>query len=318
MNAPEAIPVMDPLVIEIDAAEGVGERLDRFLASRLPEFSRSRIQRWIELGAVSCEQRAIAAKTRLNGREILLVEPQPREADTAFVAEPVDFDVVALGPGHIVVDKRAGLVVHPGSGNWHGTLMNGLLHRYPALATLPRAGIVHRLDKETSGLLIVATDEAARDALIGQLADRSLSRRYLALCEGRLQSPRSFDGAIGRDPGNRLRMAVRDDGKPALTHLLPLASGTLAGTPVSLVECRLETGRTHQIRVHLSHAGHPLLGDETYGGQRRHAPRQMLHAWRLALARPLHGLEGHWVSQPPVDFLASLEAAGMALPALPD
>ncbi len=309
MTTPIDISLAAP--IEVVASDGVGERLDRFLATRLTGYSRAQIQRWIALGAVTCEQRVVSAKTRLNGSEIILVEPQPREADAAFVAEPVDFPVLDEGRGYLVIDKQAGLVVHPGSGNWQGTLMNGLLFRYPALSSLPRAGIVHRLDKDTSGLLIVATDELARESLIGQLADRSLSRRYLAICEGTVDRPLEFTGAIGRDTANRLRMAVCHDGKAALTHLTPLAQGQLAGQAVTLVECRLATGRTHQIRVHLAHAGHPLIGDTVYGARAGRAGRQMLHAWRLELARPLYGFRGSWRSALPADFQATLAAAGV-------
>ena len=303
--------------IEVSAAAGAGERLDRFLASQLSGYSRSRIQRWIALGAVTCAQRVLANKTRLNGTEQLIVEPQPLEADSAFVAQEVAFEVIAEQTGFLVVNKPVGLVVHPGAGNWQGTLMNGLLFRFPALAALPRAGIVHRLDKDTSGLLVVARVEAAREALIGQLATRTLSRRYLAICQGHVAQALVMDGAIGRDAGNRLRMAVRGDGKSAYTEAEPLAHGTLGDRPVTLMHCRLRTGRTHQIRVHLAHAGFPLAGDVVYGGSAQHAPRQMLHAWHLALAEPVLGESGAYRHGPPEDFLAVLSAAGINAEAIP-
>jgi len=300
--------------IEIVASDGAGQRLDRYLASKVAGISRSRIQKWIALGAVTCEQRALVAKTRLRGDEALVVEPQPLAADSSFVAEPVEFEVLDQTRSFYVVNKPVGLVVHPGAGNWHGTLMNGLLHRFPGLAALPRAGIVHRLDKDTSGLLVVAASESAREQLIGQLADRSLSRRYLAICAGHVVGEQVFTGSIGRDPSNRLRMAVRADGKLARTTAKPLATGSIDGQPVTLLHCQLSTGRTHQIRVHLSAAGHPLIGDSVYGGPACGVTRQMLHAWRLSLSRPVDSDSGAFTSLPPIDFLAALKLAGLDLP----
>lgn len=298
--------------IELSASAGVGQRLDRFLASQLVGVSRSRIQRWIALGAVNCEQRALAGKTRLSGHELLLIDPQPLEADSSFVAEDVPFDVIAEHDAFLVISKPVGLVVHPGAGNWHGTLMNGLLHRYNELAQLPRAGIVHRLDKDTSGLLMVARNEAARESLIGQLSDRSLSRQYLGLCQGRVDQTIEINEPIGRDSANRLRMAVRPDGKVAHTRVEPLAHGHLNDQPITLVRCRLRTGRTHQIRVHLAHSGRPLLGDVVYGGTKGVAVRQMLHAWQLALARPVGGETGRFVQLPPEDFMAVMQLCSIS------
>lgn len=300
-------------LIELDARDGAGQRLDRFLASQLEGVSRSRIQRWISLGAVSCEQRAVAAKTRLIGHEQLVIEPQPLEADAAFVAEAVPVCVIAERTGLLVVNKPVGMVVHPGAGNWRGTLMNGLLFHYPELAALPRAGIVHRLDKDTSGLLAIARHEMARENLIGQLADRSLSRQYLAICEGHVNEPAEMQGPIGRDPANRLRMAVLSTGKPAHTRIEPLVQGVYRDQPVTLLRCRLRTGRTHQIRVHLANAGKPLAGDSLYGGSSTFAKRQMLHAWRLALARPVDGESGEFVQAPPPDFVDALSACGIEI-----
>lgn len=303
-----------PGQIEIAASDGAGQRLDRYLAAKVAGVSRSRIQKWIVLGAVTCEQRALVAKTRLRGDEALVVEPQPLAADSSFVAEPVEFEVLAQTRSFYVVNKPVGLVVHPGAGNWHGTLMNGLLHQYPGLANLPRAGIVHRLDKNTSGLLVVAATESAREQLIGQLADRSLSRQYLAICAGHVVGEQVLDGSIGRDPSNRLRMTVRADGKLARTTARPLATGSIDGQAITLLHCRLSTGRTHQIRVHLSAAGHPLIGDSVYGGPACGVTRQMLHAWRLSLSRPVDGDSGAFTSTPPTDFLNALELAGLDLP----
>ena len=300
----------------IDAEAGAGERLDRFLAAQLPQFSRSRLQRWIALGAVYSEDRALAAKTRLSGAERIVVEPQPLEADSSFRPEPVALAVVDEDPRLIVLDKPAGLVVHPAAGNWSGTLMNGLLHRWPGLAALPRAGIVHRLDKETSGLMVVARDEATRTALIAQLADRSMARRYLALVAGAAPETGEVDAPIGRDPGNRLRMAVVEPGRgrPARTGFRALAGGTLGERRVTLLECRLHSGRTHQIRVHLSSIGYSLIGDSLYGGPRLAGfERQALHAWRLGLADPDTGAPRRWQVPPPPEMRELIARAGIDL-----
>ncbi|MEZ5741115.1 MAG: RluA family pseudouridine synthase [Burkholderiaceae bacterium] len=301
-----------PDSVRLQAVAARGERLDRFLAARLPQYSRTRLQRWIDLGAVSCDERLLGRATRLAGHESILVEPQPLEADRAFVAEPVEFDVRYQDDQVLVVSKQAGLVVHPGAGNWHGTLMNGLLHRFAKQAMLPRAGIVHRLDKETSGLLVVARTEAARQHLIGQLADRSMSRRYLAVCLGRVAAPTDIDAPIGRDPRNRLRMATSEAGKPARTIVRPLAEGSLEQQPVTLVHCQLHSGRTHQIRVHCAHIGHPLIGDVVYGGPVLAGfGRQALHAYRLAFMSPGTGDGGPFIEPLPDDMRRLLATAGI-------
>src|SRR5690606_24587322 len=180
-----AEPAEDAEFLVVDGAHGAGERLDRFLARMLPQFSRTRLQRWIAIGAVRCDQRPVAASTRLTGLERIEVEPQPLEAEQAFVAEPVPLDIVHEDADLVVLDKPAGLVVHPAAGNWHGTLLHGLLHHDARQAELPRAGIVHRLDKDTSGLMVVARSESARMSLAQQLADRTMSRRYLAIVRGK-------------------------------------------------------------------------------------------------------------------------------------
>ena len=303
-----------PDTVRLDAAGGAGQRLDQFLARQLPEYSRSRLQRWIALGAVHCDTRALSAKTRLTGQEIISVQPQPFEADQAFQPEPVEFKVAYEDASVLVVDKHAGLVVHPAPGNWSGTLMNGLLHAYPRQKLLPRAGIVHRLDKDTSGLMVVARDERAMDGLVRQLGIRSMSRRYLAVCLGHV-SPLQARGAIGRDAKNRLRMAVREDGKAAATDCLPLALGSIDNQPVSLVHCRLHTGRTHQIRVHLAHAGHPLAGDRLYGGTPFAGfTHQALHAYGLAFEHPTTGELPQHVSTLPGNWRLLFEATGWQVP----
>ncbi len=301
-------------VIEIDAAGAAGERLDRFVASRLPAVSRTRLQRWISLGAVRCDDRVLPAKTRLRGIETIVVEPQPREADNAFAPEPVPIDVLHEDDQLIVLCKPAGLVVHPAAGNWHGTLMNGLLFHRPALAALPRAGIVHRLDRDTSGLLVVARTEQAMSALAAQLADRSMGRRYLAVATGRCPAHGCIDAAIARDEASRVRMAAVPDGRgrPARTWFRTLAWGRIGEREVSLVECQLESGRTHQIRVHLRSVGHPLVGDPLYGGPTLAGfTRQALHAWQLRLRHPADGRAASWSSPMPADMRALCAAAGI-------
>lgn len=301
-------------LICLQAHAGAGQRLDQFLARQLPQFSRSRLQRWIALGAVTCETRGLSAKTRLTGTEVISVEPQPLEAEQAFAPEPVPFDVLYEDSDVLVINKRAGLVVHPAPGNWQGTLMNGLLHRYVSQRQLPRAGIVHRLDKDTSGLMVVARNDRAMDSLVQQLGERTVSRRYLAVCIG---SAIAFQatGSIGRDSRNRLRMAVRPDGKPALTDVTPLATGAIDGRQISILHCRLHTGRTHQIRVHCAVAGHPLVGDSLYGGANVAGfSRQALHAYALRFDHPQTGEpSAHW-SAPPADWTTLLEPTGWAMP----
>jgi len=294
--------------LTVSAKGAAGERLDRFLAKalegRVEGVSRSRIQRWIALGAVNCEQRAITASTRLAGYETLSVDPLPREADQAFEPDPIDLAIVDEDDHLLVIDKPAGLVVHPAAGHWRGTLLNGLLHHRPALAELPRAGIVHRLDKDTTGLMVVAKSERAIASLVGQLSARTMSRRYFAFVTGRAPAEVEIDVPIGRDPRSRIRMAAlrTATAKPARTHVTRLAELRVEEALASLVECRLETGRTHQIRVHLKHIGHPLLGDALYGGPMIGIARQALHAWRLGLLDPLDGRSRRWVSVPPADM----------------
>lgn len=270
-----------------------GHRLDKVLAQCLSEHSRARLQGWIEQGHVTVNG-LVQTRVRLivsDGDEIVVV-PQPAAEELAFEPQNIDFDVIAQTEQWIVVNKRPGLVVHPGSGNWGGTLLNGLLFRYPELASVARAGIVHRLDKDTSGLMVVARTPTAQTHLVRQLQQRAVKRQYVALAHGYLtQVPRTIDAPVGRDPRVPVRMAVLGSGlgKPAITEVVLSKLGELDGMPVSGVRCQLQTGRTHQIRVHFSSLGHPLVGDTLYGGRAlADAKRQMLHAERLEFVDPVN------------------------------
>jgi 23S rRNA pseudouridine1911/1915/1917 synthase len=309
-------------------AELHGQRLDRALVALVPEFSRSYLQQLVEEGAVrlagqTADRNAQKVAAGQSGEVELRATPQSQ----AFVPEAMDLVVVHEDPHLLVIDKPAGLVVHPAPGNWRGTLLNGLLARDPRAALLPRAGIVHRLDKDTSGLMVVARDRATMDALVKLIAAREVSRQYLALGHRPWQGAgqREVEAPIGRDPGNRLRMAVvnleRTNGKSAATLLECLGNG---GRPEGeggaardeagcLVRATLRTGRTHQIRVHMAHLGHPLVGDGLYGG----APaaglsRQALHAFRLAFTHPVTGVPLSFSAAPPADLAAALSAWGLA------
>lgn len=269
------------------------ERLDKVLARLLPEHSRSRLQGWVEAGHVLVNDQPGRNRQLTYPGDVLLVWPQLPPESQAFVPEDIDFEVVDDSPDWVVVNKPAGLVTHPGAGNWHGTLLNGLLFRYPELATVARAGIVHRLDKDTSGLLVVARHERAQTHLVRQLQARSVSRQYLALVHGRLTEAGTVTAEIGRDVRVPVRMTVDRPVAPklAITHYSPQRSGMLGdGVQVTEVACQLETGRTHQIRVHLASLRHPLVADVLYGGREVGAARrQLLHARALAFDDPATG-----------------------------
>ncbi len=296
-------------------ADDCGERLDKVLARRVPQYSRSRIQQWIESGHVTLNGVSAQAKMTVLGDEEIVITPQSAPGDAAFLPEQMDLSIVHEDDQIIVIDKPAGLVVHPAAGNWSGTLLNGLLHYSPPIAGVPRAGIVHRLDKDTSGLMVVAKTLEAHTDLVRQLQERTVSREYLALVWGAPHIRGRVDAAIGRHPRDRLKMAVVDHptAKPAVTHFERLATGSLDRHRVSLIRCRLETGRTHQIRVHMQSIGYPLVGDTSYGKQHlaHYFGRQALHARRLGLMHPKTGEDCSWEAPLPKDFVELLNRAGI-------
>lgn len=288
-------------------SEHAGLRLDQSLAALLPEHSRSRIQAWCDAGVVRLEGRPATRKTKVYGGETVELQVLPHASEQPHRPEAIDLDVIYEDAEVLVVNKPPSLVTHPGAGNWSGTLLNALLHHCPALQALPRAGIVHRLDKDTSGLLVVAKTPQAQAGLVRALQARTVKRVYWAVALGRFeQGQGTIEAPIGRHPVQRTRMAVVPDGKPAVTHYRVLRQYRSA----AWVECRLETGRTHQIRVHLAHIGHPLLGDPVYATHRR-SPirfhRQALHARALALQHPGSGQAMAWEAPLPEDFRQLLE-----------
>lgn len=292
-----------------------GERLDRALADTVPEFSRSYLQQLLEHGAISLNGRPFSkASQKVKAGDRVVLEMRPTMESQAFRPEAMDIDVVYEDPHLLVVHKPAGLVVHPAPGNWTGTLLNGLMARDPRSAQVPRAGIVHRLDKDTSGLMVVARSRSAMDALVHMIAQRQVHRQYLALAHGSWQwaANITLEGPIGRDPRNRLRMAVVN---------LAMHAGKTARTDVELltrceqgswVRCTLHTGRTHQIRVHMATAGHPLVGDVLYGGAMAAGmKRQALHAFRLAFVHPVSGEALEFLAPLPNDMRSALGEWGL-------
>jgi len=293
-------------------AECAGLRLDQALARLLPEHSRSRISAWVRAEQVLVSGSVAKPKQKVwGGERIRLDAPAPPE-QSAYLPEALRLDIVHEDAAVLVIDKPAGLVVHPGSGNWSGTLLNALLHHHPPLTQIPRAGIVHRLDKDTSGLLVVAKTQTAQTALVRQLQRRSVGRTYHAIVWGHLATSGEVDAPIGRHPVHRTRMAVVAAGRSARTHYRPLERIDNA----SLVECKLDTGRTHQIRVHMASIGHPLLGDPVYGRRTSaggshpslRLARQALHAVALELDHPASGERMRWTSHLPADLEAVLTA----------
>lgn len=292
-----------------------GQRLDRALANLVPEFSRSYLQQLIDAGMVEIQGRVLTkSSATVHAGEAGRIELRPTPQSQAFKAEPMALSVLYEDEHLRIIDKPVGLVVHPAPGHWSGTLLNGLLALDPRAALLPRAGIVHRLDRDTSGLMVVARSRQTMDALVALIAAREVKRQYLALAHRSWQGAgaRHVEAPIGRDPRNRLRMAVvdleRHSGKPARTLVEVLDSNDQG----CAVRCTLETGRTHQIRVHMASIGHPLVGDALYGG----APaaglaRQALHAFRLGFEHPVTHQPMEFRSPPPPDLLQGFSEWGL-------
>lgn len=304
-----------------------GERMDKVLSQLIPEFSRSRIQNWIEKGGVSRNGNILGAKDAAWGGEQVVVQVLKQPQEEAFQPEDIQLNIIFEDASIIVINKPAGMVVHPAAGNWSGTLLNGILHHFPESQSIPRAGIVHRLDKDTSGLLVIAKTIEAQTDLVRQLQSRTVSRQYLALVWGQFPPSKVIREPIGRDPKDRLKMAVNHSvGKPAVTYIKNLAHVNFQGSTLSLVVCKLETGRTHQIRVHLESAGFPIFNDPVYKRRvpqstdqqlkahftdQNAMPGQALHAAILGLDHPQSNLNMSWSAPPPDAFLNVLHLLGL-------
>ncbi len=294
-----------------------GKRIDKILHQMFPDYSRSRIQGWIKSNHVLIDNQPINQKFKAVGGEkvTLSVEPLPEEEEVK--PEDVPFHVVYEDEDIIVVNKDKDMVVHPAAGNWHGTLQNGLLFRYPELVNVPRSGIVHRLDKDTSGLMVVARNSAAHQYLVKILAERQINRHYMTLVDGVPVAGKTIDAPIGRNPKDRKKMAVVVNGKNAVTHFTVKERYRQH----CLLDVKLETGRTHQIRVHLSHIGYPVIGDPVYGARKKIPPgcseelkqalqscnRQMLHAYKLSFIHPSRQKLMTWKVDLADDMLALLK-----------
>ena len=299
-SSPQKVPLTVP-------AHQAGKRLDVYLASELPSFSRSQVQALITEGNVSADwshKKLKASQVVLEGQAFLVNIPPPKASRLA--PQPIPLDIVFEDRDLLVVNKPVGLVVHPGAGNPDHTLMNALISHCPDIAGVggvQRPGLVHRLDKDTSGLLAVAKTDLAYKSLVRQLRGRRMGREYLGLVKGLLERTGTIKAAIGRHPGARKKMAVRSEsGKPAVTHFRALEGNEKA----SLLHLKLETGRTHQIRVHMAFIHHPILGDGVYGGESDLAGRQMLHAFRLTFLHPKTGITKTYSCDPPEDFIECL------------
>ena len=311
-----------PLRFKVTPEHG-GWRLDRAIAATLPSVSRSRIRVWIEQGGATINSTVARARDRVAPGDQIEIEVQEPAEAAAYRPEPMKLPIVYEDETLIVIDKPPGLVVHPGAGNWSGTLLNGLLAHQPALAAVPRAGIVHRLDAGTSGLMVVAKTVSAQLDLARQLQQRSVVREYWAIVTGVAPAGGTIDAPLWRDPRNPLRFRVsrRADARAASTRYRRIAVSEAAagqvGVALSWLACRLDTGRTHQIRVHLESVGHPLVGDPLYsrrrpptGGAASGLKRQALHACRLSLKHPGQGADVVWFRPPPDDLRELMRAVG--------
>ena len=289
----------------------IGSRLDAAISEMLPELSRNKITSWIKSGEILIGSNSFKPKEKVQGGEIIEMHVSSDENNN-WIAEDIKLDIVFEDDEILILNKTSGLVTHPGAGNTHGTLANGILFARPELSQLDRAGIVHRLDKDTSGLMVVAKTEHAKLYLIKQLESHSVSREYTAIVYGSMVTGGMVDEPIGRDSANRQKQAVTNSGKPAITHYRVIEKFK----NFTLTKAILETGRTHQIRVHMSYIGHPLLGDFTYGGKIKFPkgapeelkvaikefPRQALHAKKLSIKHPKDNKELSWKSKLPQDL----------------
>ncbi|MFN9140502.1 MAG: RluA family pseudouridine synthase [Betaproteobacteria bacterium] len=326
----EPAPAAEPLDLVVGSAQDA-LRLDRALAELLPRYSRTRLQQWIEAGAVQRNGAVPRPRDVVFAGDVLRVQPTPLPEDSADLPEPMALDIVHEDESILVLDKPAGLVVHPAAGHWSGTLLNGLLGHDPRLRGLPRAGIVHRLDADTSGLMVVARTLEAQTDLVRQLQARTVVREYWALVCGLVPASGTIDRRIARDPRNPLRFRTSNApaAKQAVTHFRLVQSAEAGGRSFSWVACRLETGRTHQIRLHLESIGHPLLGDPLYHRGRPGMPaagaapawarfgRQALHACRLQLRHPRTRQTVSWFRPPPADMRALMTSLGLRVPRKP-
>jgi 23S rRNA pseudouridine1911/1915/1917 synthase len=297
---------------QVIPSELVGVRLDLALVELFPDFSRARLQQWVKGGQITVNSKTWRSKDKVGGGEYVVLQYTPENTVETFLPEPIPLDIVYADDDLLILNKPPGLVVHPGAGNWSGTLLNALLHEFPELTSVPRAGIVHRLDKQTSGLMVVARTLQAHKSLVDALQRRDISREYIALVEGTLVAGGRIDEPIGRHPVDRKRMAVKGNGKPAVTHYR-IHQRFQAHT---LLDVKLETGRTHQIRVHMAHIRHSIVGDPVYGNRRRVPKgmqdadlqvlrgfrRQALHAKRLGLLHPGSNEPVSWEVPLPDDF----------------
>jgi 23S rRNA pseudouridine1911/1915/1917 synthase len=315
--------VNEPLTAII-AVEQDGKRFDQALAELFPDYSRSRLQGWIRQGFALLDGAVVAPRAKVQAGQTVALTPL-LEVVQNDVSEAMALNIVYADADVIVINKPAGLVVHPGAGNPSGTLLNGLLHYAPELESLPRAGILHRLDKDTSGLLLIARSVAAHTRLVRALEQREIRREYRAVCNDRLTAGGTVDAPIGRHRVHRTRMAVSDSGKPAVTHYRVLQRFAAH----TFIVVRLETGRTHQIRVHMTFKNHPLVGDPDYGGRLRipsgasetlagalrSFKRQALHASDLGFEHPVSGEQMNFHAPLPADLLGLLQALADGVPA---
>lgn len=292
--------------------EQAGRRVDQVLSELIPEHSRSRLQKCIQSGQVLVDERTVTPKSKVYGGETISITLAELYDEVDCRPQKIPLSVIYEDETIVVIDKQSNLVVHPAAGNWDGTLLNGILNKWPDNVKLPRGGIVHRLDKDTTGLIVVARTIQSQTSLVRQLQLREVTRKYLALVYGQFTANQTIDKPIGRHPRNRKLMSVNANGKPAVTHI----TAREIGKNWSLLECSLESGRTHQIRVHLASTGFPIIGDQTYSATNKQKGeigvvgtinRQALHAVKLEIIHPLLEKPMQWEIDPPEDFRDTLE-----------